>query len=148
MRLGKYFTLDEMTVSQAAARLGIRNTPSAAATECLRQLVQHILDPLREHLGVPVVVSSGFRNDRVNAAVGGSDKSQHRFGEAADITVPGMAVSQVITVIQKLCLPYDQLIDEFGNTPNGWVHVSYSRLHRRDYLLARKKGGKTVYTRG
>lgn len=146
MKLGKYFTLDEMTVSQAAARHGIRNAPGAAATNALRDLVLHILDPLREHYGRPVIVSSGFRNDRVNKLVGGSSTSQHRFGEAADITIPGVPVADVVATIKRLCLPYDQLIDEFGNTPNGWTHVSYGPRHRRQHLLARKRYGKTVYT--
>lgn len=146
MKIGKHFTLDEMTVSQAAARAGIRNVPGAAATEALRQLVKHILDPLREHFGRPVVVSSGFRNDRVNKLVGGADKSQHRFGEAADISIPGVPVAEVVKAVKDLGLPYDQLIDEFGNTANGWTHVSYSALHRRQEMRARKKNGKTVYT--
>lgn len=146
--LGQYFTLNEMTVSAAAARAGLRNVPNAAATEKLRLLVGNILDPLRAHLGRPVVVTSGFRSDRVNALVGGARSSQHRFGEAADIIVPGLSVAEVVQAIKALCLPFDQLIDEHGDTASGWTHVSYSPRHRREYLLARRRQGRVVYTHG
>src|SRR5690606_11146330 len=99
------------------------------------------LDPLREAIGRPVNVSSGFRNEAVNRLVGGSKTSQHRFGEAADINVPGMSVTEVIAKIKELKLPFDQVIDEFGS----WVHVSYGPRQRRQGLKARRdSAGKTV----
>lgn len=140
-QLGKHFTLDELTLSQAAARKGLLNVPTPQVFDNLRDLVKHILDPLREHLGKPVVVSSGYRSKGVNALIGGAVNSQHCLGQAADIKVPGMSVAELVKTIRLLGLPFDQLIDEFGS----WVHVSYSPQHRRKALIARTVGGKTTY---
>lgn len=142
MKLGEYFTLEEMLHSQAATRAGISNQPDKAQTEALKNLVANVLDPLRRFVGRPIVVSSGFRSKQVNRLVGGADTSQHTFGEAADITIPGLTNDQIIEAIRKAKLPYDQLIEEFGS----WVHVSYGPRNRRQVLRARKVNGKTVYT--
>jgi len=144
MKLGKYFTLEEMTRSQTAARRGLPNQPTAKQLESLKALVRNVLDPLREALGRPVNINSGFRSEAVNKAVGGSSSSQHRYGEAADIVVPGLTVEQVVARIRSLNLPFDQLIDEFGS----WVHVSYGPRHRRQVLRARRDfNGRTIYTK-
>lgn len=141
MKLGKHFTLDELTHSQAAARRGLPNEPDGPAQDNLRSLVANVLDPLREALGRPIVVSSGYRSPRVNKAVGGAASSQHVLGQAADITVPGVTVAQVVAKIRALGLPFDQLIDEFGS----WVHVSYGPRHRRQVLRARRTAAGTKY---
>ncbi len=143
MKIGKHFTLEELTRSQVASRQGVDNTPNNDQLDALKALVRNVLDPLREAIGRPVNVSSGFRNEAVNRLVGGSKTSQHRFGEAADINVPGMSVTEVIAKIKELKLPFDQVIDEFG----GWVHVSYGPRQRRQGLKARRNSaGQTVYT--
>lgn len=144
MKLGKYFTLEEMTRSQTAARRGLPNQPTTKQLESLKALVRNVLDPLREALGRPVNINSGFRSEAVNKAVGGSSSSQHRYGEAADIVVPGLTVEQVVARIRSLNLPFDQLIDEFGS----WVHVSHGPRHRREVLRARRDfNGRTIYTK-
>lgn len=143
MNLGKHFTLEEMTRSQAAARRGLDNSPNNKQLDSMKALVRNVLDPLREALGRPVNINSGFRSEAVNKAVGGAPSSQHRFGEAADITVPGMTVEQLVARIRALKLPFDQLIDEFGS----WVHVSYGPRQRRQVLRARRAtNGQTTYT--
>lgn len=143
-KIGRYFTLAELTHSQYAARNGLRNVPGPKQLAALRMLVACVLDPLREAAGRPVVISSGYRSPAVNVGVGGSATSQHCLGEAADLTIPGMTVAQVAELVRSAKLPYDQLIDEFGS----WVHVSYSPRHRRQFLLARRVAGKVVYTPG
>jgi zinc D-Ala-D-Ala carboxypeptidase len=145
MRVGKYFTLEEFTISQTAVRNKIPNNPSPGVIEQIKYLCQNILDPLREHLGTPVVISSGFRSARLNRHpdVGGSSStSQHVKGQAADIICPPHSVEDVIEDIRELGLPFDQLIHE-----GRWVHVSYSGRHRREVLKARFRPGQdTVYT--
>lgn len=143
MKLGKYFTLEEMTHSQTAARMGIDNTPSPAQIDSLVLLVAKILDPLRQASGRPITVSSGFRSYELNKAVGGAINSQHTMGQAADITLADSDISQTIDLIRALALPFDQLIDEFGR----WVHVSYGPKNRGQVLKARRdSNGRTVYT--
>lgn len=141
IRFSDHFTLGELTLSQTAVRKGLLNVPGQAEILCLRALVTHILEPLRVHVGKPIVISSGFRCAKLNKAIGGVETSQHCLGQAADITVPGMPVAELAKTIRELALPFDQLIDEFGS----WVHVSYGPKHRREVLTARTIGGKTVY---
>lgn len=144
MILTKDFWLGEFTKSQIAARLGIRNNPTTQEIQNLKRLCQHVLQPLRDHLGLPVVITSGYRSPELNAKIGGAKNSQHTQGLAADIYVPGLSVQTVLTAIEAQGYPFDQLIDEYGS----WVHVSVSRAAqpRRQVLRARVKGGWTVYT--
>jgi len=130
----KYFTISELTKSATASRRKIDNTPSAAVIANLTALVDNILDPLREAWGAPIIVTSGYRCVRLNAAVGGVKTSQHTLGQAADIrTVSDKPADnkRLFDLIVKLGLHYDQLIDEYGY---NWVHVSYSSRNRRQIL--------------
>lgn len=130
----KYFTIPELTKSATASRRKIDNTPSATVIANLTALVDNILDPLREAWGAPIIVTSGYRCVRLNAAVGGVKTSQHMLGQAADIrTVSDKPADnkRLFDLIVKLGLPYDQLIDEYGY---NWVHVSYSSRNRRQIL--------------
>lgn len=148
MNLTRSFTLDEMRVSQTAARLGLDNTPSADVIAELHRLCETILQPLREHFRRPVVVSSGYRSPAVNRAVGGAPTSDHQYGRAADIIVPGMSVRELALFVSQSPLPYDQCISEFDR----WVHVSIAppgaRARRQALTASRAADGRTVYTPG
>lgn len=139
--LTRHFTLKEMTRSSVAVRQGIPNDPDADVIQNLRLLCVHILEPLRQRLGMPVFINSGYRSEALNLLVGGSGGSQHLTGEAADIEVDRLTPSAVCQIIVDAGLPFDQLIEEFGE----WTHVSYSRKHRRERLRAVKKDGVTWY---
>ena len=133
-----YFSMHELCASATARRLGIRNIPNKTQEEKLIRLVDHILDPLREAWGAPIIVTSGFRCPRLNAAVGGARHSQHCLGEAADIrTVTDLPEDnrRLRDLIISLGLPFDQLIDEFGC---DWLHVSYRPSPRRQFLTVFK----------
>lgn len=141
--LSKHFTIEEMTFSQEAVRAGLRNNPGPDELANLGSLVVNVLEPLRERVRKPVVVTSGYRAPTVNRRIGGARASQHTKGEAADIVVPGMEVPELVMLIRAMKLPYDQLIDEFGR----WVHVSHKANgpQRGNVLVARRSGGETVY---
>lgn len=145
----KYFTLQEMTASLAARRLGINNTPTADIVMALQRLVTNVLDPLREEWGAPIIVSSGYRCPKLNAAVGGARQSQHLYGQAADILTLSDKPEEnkrLRDLLVRLNLPFDQLIDEYGC---DWLHVSHRATGNRGQLLSAKRiGGKTVYTPG
>ena len=129
----KYFTIQELTRSATARRLGIDNTPPASAVKALHELVDCVLDPLREAWGGPIKVNSGYRCPLLNEAVGGTPTSQHQSGEAADITVGSRSGNRrLLTLIKRLDLPVDQCIDEKGCR---WIHVSHRRgRNRRLYM--------------
>lgn len=146
----KYFTMKELTKSATAQRLGINNTPGLDEQLQLHKLVENILDPLREAYGKPIIVTSAFRCEKLNKAVGGSSTSQHFLGQAADLRCVSDTPSgnkELFDLIRKLNLPFDQLIWEYGNLKTGpnWVHVSYSPRNRRQVLQAIRNGKKTIY---
>lgn len=153
MRLSKHFTLREMTRSQTATRLGIDNMPTDEHIENLIALCENILEPVREYYNVPVRISSGYRSSELNKAIGGSRKSQHSNGMAADFEVGGHSNYEVALWISENC-DFDQLILEFYNPeegPNsGWIHASYHspEENRHQILTALRVSGKTVYKPG
>lgn len=131
----KYFTIEELTRSITAQRLGIDNTPPPAAVKNLHRLVEQVLDPLREAWGGPIHVNSGYRCAALNRAVGGAPRSQHMKGEAADITVGSrLDNARLYHLLMQLHLPVDQAINE---RDFAWIHVSCGPRHRRQYLALR-----------
>ena len=128
----KYFTIKELCKSSTATQKGIDNTPNSEIVSNLEQLVDKILDPLREKYGKPVRVNSGYRCEKLNKAVGGSNTSQHKYGLAADITAGSrLENKKLFALIQQLNLPFDQLIDEKNYS---WIHVSISKNPRKQVL--------------
>lgn len=125
-QLTPHFSLDEFTRSTTASRLGICNEPSADSISNLQNLCQEVLEPLREHAGQPIVISSGYRCRRLNKAVGGVTRSQHCTGEAADIHLPDMDTGHEWFVYIKDHLRFDQLIWEYSDGVS-WIHVSLKR---------------------
>lgn len=146
---GKYFTLEEMTASPTARRLGIDNTPTPDAVIALHNLVKEVLDPLREAWGAPIVVTSGYRCPKLNSCVGGVRMSQHCLGQAADIRTLSDRPSdnrKLRDLLIEIALPFDQLIDEFGC---DWLHVSYREgRNRKERITAYRKNKKTLYEPG
>ena len=141
MRLSPNFTLPEMERSQTALRLGIDNRAPQEAVGRLGLLCTAVLQPIRDHFGA-VHVSSGYRSPALNARIGGSRRSQHMRGEAADIVIAGVAPIEVCRWIEGSAIDFDQLIYE-----GDWTHVSYSPRARRQVLTAHFDGG-VRYTRG
>ena len=128
MQITANFSLDEMTKSQTALRNGINNMPDPIHLHNLHGLCHNILQPVREHFGRPVTVSSGFRSVELCLAIGSSSASQHAKGQAADFEVIGIDNKEVAEWIRDN-LDFDQLILEFyneGESQSGWIHCSYA----------------------
>lgn len=150
MNLSKNLTLFEMTRSDMAKRKGVSNEPTPEHIENMKILAEKIFQPIREHFGVPIYISSGYRSAALNKKIGGSRTSQHLTGEAIDIDMDGhphVSNVQVFNYIREN-LFFDQLIWEYGNNSSpDWVHVSYSTsgTNRRDVLRATKGTFGTKY---
>ena len=148
MKLTENFSLNELTKSQTAERKGINNTPSAEHQENLKSLCEMILQPIRDHFGQVVSVSSGYRSPELCVAIGSSTKSQHAKGQASDFEIFGVSNKELADWIDEN-LDYDQLILEYWNKsdPNsGWIHCSFnSQGNRKQYLRAYKENGSTKY---
>ena len=151
MQLTANFSLHELTKSETALRLNLDNTPGPVETEYLKLLAENVLQPIRDHFQKGVKVNSGFRSIETNQATGGSSKSDHCKGQAADIEIPGVANADLAQWIMDN-LDYTQLILEFytpGIPDSGWVHVSYDPDNlKKQELTATKVAGKTQYLPG
>ncbi len=145
-QLGRFFSWAELTASTAASRLGLDNTPTPEAQRAMQLLVANVLDPLRQALGRPVRITSGYRAPLVNRAVSGSPTSQHMLGEAADIKVDGVSAEALAAAIVSLGVPFDQVI-WYAPERGGHVHVSFTvtRPNRRQTLHAPAVGGYTPW---
>ena len=127
MKLSDNLTLDECLKSNTALRLGIDNSPTEEHKQNLKIVAEKIFQPIREHFGKPIYVSSGYRSEALNDAIGGSLSSQHCHGQALDLDQDnrntGVTNKDVFDYIM-MNLEFDQLIYEFGDAINpAWVHI-------------------------
>ena len=155
MKLSNSFTLAEMLKSNTASRLDIKeqfNAPKEVIDN-LTILCKKLLQPIRDSLEMPIRVTSGYRCEKLNKAIGGSSKSQHVKGQAADIELwiagqekNGILLDEIINLSFKNEIEFDQLIIEYPvNDVPQWIHISYSDHNRNQILIAERIGGKTVY---
>tara|TARA_R100001015_G_C4584350_1_gene140438 strand:- start:323 stop:805 length:483 start_codon:yes stop_codon:yes gene_type:complete len=152
MKLSKNLSLAEATKSTTATRLGIDNTPDDEwIEENLKAIARHVFQPVRDHFGCPIYVSSGYRGPELNRAIGGSRRSQHMEGRALDLDADvfgGCTNAEIFQYIREN-LEFDQMVWEFGDEDNpDWVHVSYVHdgVNRKRCLKAcRDSKGKTYY---
>lgn len=145
MNLTPHFSLDELTFSEAAVRLGIDNTPDADVLSNLGVLAEG-LERVRAVLGHPVRISSGYRCPALNAAIGGSKTSQHMQGLAADFACPGVGSPRDVAmeiVLAADSIDYDMVIHE-----GAWIHISFSGAPRREVLTAHFANGGVSYSKG
>lgn len=139
--MSAYFTVAELTVTQ---QRGLDNTPDAATLRTMQDRLIPLLERVRVLLANPVIITSGYRSPAVNKAVGGSAKSAHLQGLAADFICPRFG--HPLDIVRKLDasgLAFDQLIQE-----GSWVHISADPRMRREVLTAHFGPGGVTYTAG
>ena len=156
--LSPHFTLAEMCESQTAQKHGIANIPSPEAVANLRRLCEGTLEPLRDAIGLPIIITSGFRTKALNDKLAhASSTSQHMRGEAADFYVreiAGQARNEGLSrrellikafreILQNPKIDFDQLI-----LYPTFIHVSYvSKERNRHGILKAQGNGKLGYGR-
>ena len=135
--ISKYITYNESTTSQTATRLKIPNIPNENELISMQLVALRVFDEVRDYFKTPIRVSSFFRSQSLNKAVGGSKTSQHTKGQAIDMQGTGKLQNNQIFNYIKDNLDFDQLIWEFGDDKNpAWVHVSYiSKEKNRKQIL-------------
>ncbi len=136
------FKMSELIHSQTAIAHNVNNMPDINSLDNLLTLIVECLQPIRNKLGKPMVITSGYRNDKVNRLVGGSNTSEHKKGMAADFIINGMTVQAVIEFIRKTGLKYTQLIEEHSKN-TSWVHISYNPKNLKKETLLYKNGKYT-----
>jgi zinc D-Ala-D-Ala carboxypeptidase len=152
MMLSNHVSLAEFCHSDTAKRRGIDNTiKDPAHLASAKLLCEKVFEPIREHFGVPIHISSGYRSAALNRAVKGSASSQHCRAEAMDIDADryGKVTNKEIFDYIREHLEWDQMIWEFGNDSQpDWVHVSFKATgNRRQILKAIKEGASTEYVK-
>lgn len=150
--LSNHVSLAEFCHSDTAKRRGIDNTiKDPAHLASAKLLCEKVFEPIREHFGVPIHISSGYRSAALNRAVKGSSSSQHCKAEAMDIDADryGKVTNKEIFDYIREHLEWDQMIWEFGNDSQpDWVHVSFKATgNRRQILKAIKEGASTEYVK-
>lgn len=131
--LSENFRLGEFTEHEKARLLAIDNTPSWEVVFHLRQLCREVLQPLRDHVGLPVTVLSGYRCPALNEALHGLGASLHIQGCAADLYVPDADTARQWYFWMVNHLDFDLLFVEHNRHGDRWLHVSY----QADYHLNR-----------
>lgn len=144
--LSENFSLSEFLVSQTAARMGRELVPTKKQKNYLVHLTRKVMQPVRELVDSPIIITSGLRPEWLNRLIGGSETSQHMKGQACDFVVVGMAPIEVCKAIEASDIKFDQMICEF----NKWVHISYfpGLTMRNEILTARSCDGITQYSNG
>ena len=144
MQLTEHFTLEEFTRSTTASRLKIDNRVPGELMPNI-QLTAIKLELVRQALGKPIVITSGYRCPLLNARVGGVSTSAHTKGLAVDFKSSFGTPKEICQRLIDAGVQFDKLIQEH----NQWVHIGFSPSNNRQIVLtAIKQGGKTVYVNG
>lgn len=130
----RYFTFNELLRSETAIKNGIANMPFMTGEhevyKNLETLVKNLLDPIRERFATPVIITSGYRCERLNDMVGGERNSQHRQGKAADFYFAGFTAKEMAQAFFEISetFDFDQLI---YYKKRHFIHISYNGAENR-----------------
>ena len=148
-KISEHISYKEGMHSNTALRRGLDNTPGPEQLKCMMEIGRDLFEPLREWVGGPIKITSMFRGEPVNTAIGGSKNSQHMKGQALDLDdTYGHKTNAEMYHYIKDNLTFDQLIWEFGTDENpNWIHMSYvtHRENRKRLTIAKKVNGRTRY---
>ena len=148
-QLTRHFSLSELIRSQTALRRGLDNWPNASAMANLRHILAPGLQRLRDVLGAPMHITSGYRSPTLNTIIGGSVTSQHTQGLAADFVCPGFGAPRAVAryIATHPDIQYDQVIYE-----GTWVHISFAgpgaRVRREPLTAHFAANGSVTYSHG
>lgn len=134
----KYFNFRELLHSNEALQNGVSNLPpnheAPKVFFNLAVLVDNLLDPIRERFAVPMIITSGYRCERVNKMVGGVDNSQHMKGKAVDFCFAGFSKKEMAAAFFEIAeeFDFDQLI---YYKKKGFIHISYNGENNRHQII-------------
>ena len=155
-KISDHISFKEATYSQTASKHKIKNVPTEAHLKNMKVLAEKCFEPLREWCDHPIRVNSMYRSQELCEAIPNSSKtSQHTKGQAIDLTTLGEKSNRELFFWIKDNLDFDQMIWEFGKSPNSedgsprWIHLSYvsKKANRNNVLVAKYKGSQATYYR-
>lgn len=123
--------MSELIRSDVASKNGINNTPNPSSLDNLFDLIVYCLQPVRNAIDKPMIITSGYRCTKLNKLVGGVKNSHHLIGCAADFIVAGLNPSEIINIILKSDIRFNQLINEYDK----WVHISYIKDKNKNQVI-------------
>ena len=129
------FKISELIHSDKAIMFNINNMPDIHSLDNMLDLLVYCLQPIRDKLKKPMIITSGFRCGRLNDVVNGAKNSQHLYGQAVDFVVQGMTPKQIVEFIKNSGVEFDQIIEE-----HTWVHISFIKNNNRKESLIYKNG--------
>ena len=126
------FTMSELLYSEIAQKYNIYNVPDKEHLDNLLLLICNVLQPLRNYIGKPIIITSGYRNPRLNShpLINSKSNSQHTEGKACDFIIKGMTPKQVVEKVIASGVEFDQVIDELS-----WTHISFNKGNNRRQVL-------------
>lgn len=125
------FTISEFLKSDTASRFGIDNKPhNNEVLDNILLLIINVMQPLRNYVGKPIIITSGYRSIGLNAKVGGVSNSQHLKGQACDFVIQGMTINEAIKAVKNSGIVFDQCINE-----GAWVHISFNKNGNRKKFI-------------
>ena len=149
-KISKHISYHEGIRSNTALRLNINNTPDDYHITNMENLARYLFEPLRDWVGGPIKITSFYRSEKLNKAIGGSSRSQHCEGRAIDLddTFGHKTNAEMFNYIKEN-LSFDKMIWEFGDDDNpAWVHVSYdtAEANRKKMYKAVSRNRRTIYS--
>lgn len=144
-QLSAHFTLEEATLSQTAARLGLENAPDLTVVRNMKHAALSMELVRLELGGLPININSWYRSPEVNKAVGSKPTSAHVTGFAIDFTCPKYgSPRKIVEAIKASNIQYQQLILEFPESASGgWAHISFNGM-KRETLIIDKNGARPL----
>lgn len=133
VKMALNFKMSELIHSDIAAKHKINNMPDINSLDNMLDLITYCLQPIREKIGKPMIITSGYRCSTLNnhPEVRGVKNSQHTTGQAVDFVITGLTPDQIIEKIKSSGVEFDQLINEY----NRWVHISFNKGKNRHKVL-------------
>ena len=127
------FKMSELIYSNEAIKNKLNNTPNIDSLDCMLELIASVLQPIRNAIKKPMIITSGYRSPKLNKVVGGKPNSQHLKGQAVDFKIKGLKPKQIVEFIKNMGIEFDQLINEYDT----WVHISYNKGNNRKQILGK-----------
>ena len=132
-RITDHFSYNEFIRSTTAEQRHIDNTMPKRYNANLVTLCEKVLEPIRQEYGKPIIITSGYRCEKLNKAINGAKTSDHKFGAACDCVAQDGDNLKLWNVVMKMVkegkLDCRQIIWEYGDKQPNWIHLSINHKY-------------------
>lgn len=125
------FSISELVKSDIAKQNHISNIPNIEQLDNMLNLIFYCLQPVRNSIKAPMIITSGFRCEKLNKLVGGAPNSNHLSGCAADFVIKEITPKKIVEIISNSDIAFNELINEHDK----WVHISYLKRGNKRKII-------------